>query len=353
MRGEMRCAIWNVFRGEPLGRLQQINGFNTSTDPIFEMDRQQQHDKRVMRVSDSKAPDTTVIISKLESERDLGASFSFILERTGQPTQGMLETRLVSPYQMSPLGYTHVSVTDYSEVCQLYEAVRLKLEVARLSDEHVSRVNMACLSSLKAKCNKNSGISNCMYSVSQLMRFYLMTLALIRAPTTICGQCIGLRLYVWPHRCSTSDTIEDWTTIFQISPLRVTDGLAPSGTYSESQCEYSNFETQKACFPRLQTVRLDRRLFWKFIGSIPIWYSKRPENYEDHGTGPGIFFGGLELPKNPLEWKQNRKEHGSPLQGEPTLKGGPAGPSRVGTPARTRWAGPPIRACKSSPGAPF
>ncbi|KDP27128.1 hypothetical protein JCGZ_22037 [Jatropha curcas] len=41
----------------------------------------------------------------------------------------------------------------------------------------------------------------------------------------------------------------------------------------------------------------------KFTESMPIWYLKRPENYEDRRTGPGIFFGGTELPKNPLERK--------------------------------------------------
>ncbi|KDP37639.1 hypothetical protein JCGZ_07839 [Jatropha curcas] len=51
---------------------------------------------------------------------------------------GMLETHLVSPYQMSPPSCTHVSIDDYNEVCQLYEAAYLKLAVARLLDEHVS-----------------------------------------------------------------------------------------------------------------------------------------------------------------------------------------------------------------------
>ncbi|KDP25883.1 hypothetical protein JCGZ_23728 [Jatropha curcas] len=37
----------------------------------------------------------------------------------------------------------HVSIDNYNEVCQLYEAARLMLAVARLSDEHVSRVDMA------------------------------------------------------------------------------------------------------------------------------------------------------------------------------------------------------------------
>ncbi|KDP22950.1 hypothetical protein JCGZ_01758 [Jatropha curcas] len=36
---------------------------------------------------------------------------------------------------------------------------------------------------------------------------------------------------------------------------------------------------------------------------MPIWYLKRPENYEDRRIGPGIFFGGTKLPKKPLERK--------------------------------------------------
>ncbi|KDP33037.1 hypothetical protein JCGZ_13623 [Jatropha curcas] len=54
----------------------------------------------------------------------------------------MLEMHLVSPYRMSPLGCTHVSNDDYKKVCQLYEAARLKLAEARLSDKHISRVDM-------------------------------------------------------------------------------------------------------------------------------------------------------------------------------------------------------------------
>ncbi|KDP27733.1 hypothetical protein JCGZ_19710 [Jatropha curcas] len=38
--------------------------------------------------------------------------------------QGMLETHLVSPYRISPPGCIHVSIDDYNEVCQLYEAAR-------------------------------------------------------------------------------------------------------------------------------------------------------------------------------------------------------------------------------------
>ncbi|KDP30314.1 hypothetical protein JCGZ_18151 [Jatropha curcas] len=37
---------------------------------------------------------------------------------------------------MSSPGCTHVFIDDYNEVCQLYEAMRLKLPMARLSDEH-------------------------------------------------------------------------------------------------------------------------------------------------------------------------------------------------------------------------
>ncbi|KDP36235.1 hypothetical protein JCGZ_09955 [Jatropha curcas] len=47
---------------------------------------------------------------------------------------------LVSPYQMSPPCCTHVSIDDYNELCQLYEAAHLKLAEARLSDEHISYI---------------------------------------------------------------------------------------------------------------------------------------------------------------------------------------------------------------------
>ncbi|KDP37647.1 hypothetical protein JCGZ_07847 [Jatropha curcas] len=63
------------------------------------------------------------------------------------------------------------------------------------------------------------------------------------------------------------------------------------------RCEYPNFEAQRASFSGLQTVRPDRKPFGKFTGNMPIWYLKCPENYGDHRTGPGIFFGGPELPK--------------------------------------------------------
>ncbi|KDP31750.1 hypothetical protein JCGZ_14982 [Jatropha curcas] len=74
-------------------------------------------------------------------------------------------------------------------------------------------------------------------------------------------------------------------------------------SFEVNKCEYSNFEAQKACFPGLQTVRPDRRPFGKFTESMPIWYLKHPENCEDRRTGPGIFFGGRELPKKQSERK--------------------------------------------------
>ncbi|KDP36534.1 hypothetical protein JCGZ_08871 [Jatropha curcas] len=73
-----------------------------------------------------RAPDTAVVVGTLE--HGPSASFDFILDRTGQTTQGMLDTSLVSQYRMSPLGCTH--------------AAHLKLAVTRLSDEHVSRASM-------------------------------------------------------------------------------------------------------------------------------------------------------------------------------------------------------------------
>ncbi|KDP27479.1 hypothetical protein JCGZ_20014 [Jatropha curcas] len=53
----------------------------------------------------SRSPDTAIVVGKPED--GLGASFSFILDRTAQTAQGILETHLVSPYPMSPPGYTH------------------------------------------------------------------------------------------------------------------------------------------------------------------------------------------------------------------------------------------------------
>ncbi|KDP29502.1 hypothetical protein JCGZ_19341 [Jatropha curcas] len=95
-------------------------------------------------VSDSEALDMAVVVGK--PENGFGVSFSFILDCTGQNAQGMLETHLVS-------------IFDYNEACQLYEAARLKLVVARLSDEHVSvniqnnnRENMQCTCHVCMKC---------------------------------------------------------------------------------------------------------------------------------------------------------------------------------------------------------
>ncbi|KDP35672.1 hypothetical protein JCGZ_09110 [Jatropha curcas] len=57
-------------------------------------------------------------------------------------------------------------------------------------------------------------------------------------------------------------------------------------------------------------------------------YLKRPENYEDRRTGPGIFFGGTELPKKPLERKTS----------EWTVHGGSARPPRRQRPLSTAGA---------------
>ncbi|KDP22685.1 hypothetical protein JCGZ_02797 [Jatropha curcas] len=61
--------------------------------------------KHVRRGSDSEALDMAVIIGR--PEHGPGASFSFILEHIGQAAQVMLETHLVSPYRITPLGCTH------------------------------------------------------------------------------------------------------------------------------------------------------------------------------------------------------------------------------------------------------
>ncbi|KDP39757.1 hypothetical protein JCGZ_02777 [Jatropha curcas] len=94
-----------------------------------------QRGKRVRRGSGPKAPNMAVIIGT--PEHGPSVSFSFILDYTGQPAEGMLEMHLVSPYRMSPPGCTHVFIDDYNEVCQLYEVGCLKLAEARLSDEHI------------------------------------------------------------------------------------------------------------------------------------------------------------------------------------------------------------------------
>ncbi|KDP34287.1 hypothetical protein JCGZ_12816 [Jatropha curcas] len=76
-------------------------------------------------------------------EHGPGASFSFILDHTGQTAQGMLKMHLLLIVIPCPYLILQVSIDDYNEVCQLYEAARLKLAMARLSDEHVSRASMA------------------------------------------------------------------------------------------------------------------------------------------------------------------------------------------------------------------
>ncbi|KDP27666.1 hypothetical protein JCGZ_19558 [Jatropha curcas] len=71
---------------------------------------QQQRNKRVRGSSDSRAPNTTVVVGKLE--HGPGASFSFILEHIGQPAQGMLETYLrasMAPPASRGWGTQHVS----------------------------------------------------------------------------------------------------------------------------------------------------------------------------------------------------------------------------------------------------
>ncbi|KDP21884.1 hypothetical protein JCGZ_03252 [Jatropha curcas] len=86
--------------------------------------------------------------------------------------------------------------------------------------------------------------------------------------------------------------------------------------------------------------RPDRRLFGKFTESMLIWYLKRPKNYEDRRTGPGIFFGGTELPKRPLERETSKS----------TGNGGGGGvcPSR-----RRRPPSSPGFSYKYSPGVTF
>ncbi|KDP45556.1 hypothetical protein JCGZ_18181 [Jatropha curcas] len=95
----------------------------------------QKCDKCVRRGSEPRALDTTVIIGT--PEHGPGALFSFMLDRTGQLAQGILETHLVSPYRMSPPDCTHCLLMTTMRCANRMNA-RLKLEEARLSDEHIS-----------------------------------------------------------------------------------------------------------------------------------------------------------------------------------------------------------------------
>ncbi|KDP43695.1 hypothetical protein JCGZ_25144 [Jatropha curcas] len=80
-----------------------------------------------------------IIIGRLE--HGSGASFAFILEHIWRVAQGIPETHLVSPYWMTPPDCTNVSIADNNEVSQLYEVARLKLTIARLSDEHIYKAS--------------------------------------------------------------------------------------------------------------------------------------------------------------------------------------------------------------------
>src|ERR1043165_9916043 len=55
-------------------------------------------------------------------------------------------------------------------------------------------------------------------------------------------------------------------------------------------CEYSIFRFGN-------TTERHNSASVKFSGNMQIWYSERPQRNEDRGTGPGIFFGGPELPE--------------------------------------------------------
>ncbi|KDP20557.1 hypothetical protein JCGZ_04201 [Jatropha curcas] len=93
---------------------------------------QQQRRKRVMRGSESRAPDTTIIVGK--SKHRSGAS---------SPLFWTVQVRLLMAYwrhifYLCPCLILQVSIDDYNEVCQLYEAAQLKLVVARLLDELIS-----------------------------------------------------------------------------------------------------------------------------------------------------------------------------------------------------------------------
>ncbi|KDP37491.1 hypothetical protein JCGZ_05930 [Jatropha curcas] len=97
--------------------------------------------KRVKRGFDTDALDNAVMVSK--PEHALGALFIFISICTGLPMHDMFDTHTVSPHWITFPVCTHVSVEGYNKVGQLFEAMRLKLAVTRLSDEHISRAGLA------------------------------------------------------------------------------------------------------------------------------------------------------------------------------------------------------------------
>ena len=66
-------------------------------------------------------------------------------------------------------------------------------------------------------------------------------------------------------------------------------------------CEYSIFRLRNG-------TELRNAVPTKSSESISIYHSKRPQRNEDRRTGPVIFFGGPELPKNPKNQKLNRTE---------------------------------------------
>ncbi|KDP30517.1 hypothetical protein JCGZ_16695 [Jatropha curcas] len=112
-------AFWKMLNGLAWDRLLVHVPPSTEFDlfaKVEELDRDQ-------GIAPARAPNMAIIVGK--PEHGPGASFSFISERTRWTTQGMLETHLVS-------------IANYNEVCQLYEAMRLKLAVMRLSNKHIS-----------------------------------------------------------------------------------------------------------------------------------------------------------------------------------------------------------------------
>ncbi|KDP34723.1 hypothetical protein JCGZ_11279 [Jatropha curcas] len=104
----IRGAHLKLLNGSSWNRIEKYPWGDVADFPIL------QRGKGVRRGSEPRAPDTTVVISMLEHRP--GALFSFILDYTGQTAQGLLEMHLVSSYQMSPPGCTHMSIDDYNEV---------------------------------------------------------------------------------------------------------------------------------------------------------------------------------------------------------------------------------------------
>ncbi|KDP29584.1 hypothetical protein JCGZ_19385 [Jatropha curcas] len=117
-------------------------------------------------------------------------------------------------------------------------------------------------------------------------------------------------------------TIADLSSSFKILDL------GSKATRIKETTKLDEYKKEEFIRKSLRKVQLDQRPFGKFTESMPIWYLKRPKNYEDRRTGPGIFFGGTELPKKPLERKTSEWTAA-------TVRGSSARPPRLQLPPST------------------